>query len=153
MYKKLLVPLDGSKFAESVLDHIRAVSCGLKLEKILLVRVLEPLIRDVKDYIGVDRAREAEDKIEADAKNYLDKTAADLKKEGIRVEVKLVVDGEPAAKILELAKEEKVDLIVMSTHGRTAFFHWVFGSVAHKVLVHSSIPILLVPQKDKGGSR
>jgi nucleotide-binding universal stress UspA family protein len=153
MYNKILVPLDGSTFAESALEHVRSIAqCGT-LEKVVLMRVLEPLIPSVKDYIGIERAREAEDKIEADAKKYLDKTAAGLRKDGIHAEVKMVVDGEPAIKILEIAKEEKADLIVMSTHGRSAFFHWVFGSVAHKVLVNSSFPILLIPRKDKGGLR
>jgi nucleotide-binding universal stress UspA family protein len=144
MYKKILVPLDGSKFAERALDHVRAVAQGRPVDKVILIRVLEPLIIDVKDYIGVDRAREAEEKLEADAKRYIEKTAAALKKEGIPVEAMMVVDGEPAVKILEAAKEEKVDLIIMSTHGRSAFFHWVFGSVAHKVLANSSVPILLI---------
>jgi nucleotide-binding universal stress UspA family protein len=152
MYKKLLVPLDGSTFAENALEHVKSVAQSGTLEKIILIRVLEPLITDVRDYIGAEHAREAEYKLEADAKKYLDKKAADLRKNGILVEARLVVDGEPAAKILETAKAENIDLIVMSTHGRSAFFHWVFGSVAHKVLVNSSIPILVVPRKNKGGS-
>jgi nucleotide-binding universal stress UspA family protein len=148
-----LVPLDGSPFAESALEHVRTVMQGRKLDKVVLIRVVEPLIRDAKDYIGVDRAREAEEKIEAEARKYVEKAAADLRKDGIHAEAKLVVDGEPAAKILETAREENVDLIIMSTHGRTAFFHWVFGSVAHKVLANSPIPILVIPKKNKGGSR
>ena len=86
MYKKILVPLDGSKFAESALEHVRAVAQGRPVEKVILIRVLEPLIIDVKDYIGVDRAREAEEKLEADAKRYIEKTAAALKKEGRAIE-------------------------------------------------------------------
>jgi nucleotide-binding universal stress UspA family protein len=153
MYRKILVPLDGSKFAESALEHVRTIAQGGAVEKVVLIRVLEPLVIDVRDYLGADRAREAENKIEADAKRYIEKTAAGLRKEGIHVEFKIVVDGEPAAKILEAAKAENIDLIIMSTHGRSAFFHWVFGSVAHKVLVHSSVPILVVPRKDKVGFR
>ena len=153
MYKNILVPLDGSKFAEGALEHVRAIAHERPVDKVFLVRVVEPLIMDVKNYIGLERSREAEDKLEADAKKYIEKTAADLRKEGIHIESKIVVDGEPAAKILEAAKAENIDLIIMSTHGRSAFFHWVFGSVAHKVLVHSSVPILVVPRKDKGGFR
>jgi nucleotide-binding universal stress UspA family protein len=144
MYKKILIPLDGSQFAESALDHARAIAKVSSVEKVILLRVIEPLIVDVKDFIGAERAREAELKREADAKKYLHKVAAELKKENIPVETKLVVDGEPAEKILEVAKDEKVDLITMSTHGRSGFQQWVFGSVAHRVLVHCSIPILMV---------
>ena len=104
MYKKILVPLDGSKFAESALEHVRTIAQGSAVEKVVLIRVLEPLVIDVKDYLGADRAREAEEKLEADAKRYIEKTAAALRKDGMHVESKIVVDGEPAAKILEAAK-------------------------------------------------
>jgi nucleotide-binding universal stress UspA family protein len=144
MYRKILVPLDGSKFAESALEHAREIARASSVEKLILLRILEPLIVDVKDFIGAECVREAEEKRETNARKYLKDTAAKLKKDNISVETKLVVDGEPAEKILEIATEEKVDLITMSTHGRSGFQQWVFGSVAHRVLVHSSIPILMV---------
>jgi nucleotide-binding universal stress UspA family protein len=144
MYKKILVPLDGSNFAESALGHAREIARASSVEKLILLRVIEPLIVDIKDFIAAERVREAEEKREARAREYLKKTAAELKKDNIPVETKLVVDGEPAEKILEVAEDEKVDLIIMSTHGRSGFQQWVFGSVAHRVLVHSSIPILMV---------
>ncbi|MFW6139240.1 MAG: universal stress protein [Spirochaetota bacterium] len=149
MYKTILVPLDGSKFSESALGHASAVAQGCQAEKVVLFRAVEPIIVDVKDYIGADKARETEQKREADAQNYLDSIAVDLKKQGIPVETELVVDGEPAEKIVEYIKNKKVDLVIMSTHGRTGFKQWVFGSVAHKVLVHSSVPILMVVPKGR----
>ncbi|MEW5815228.1 MAG: universal stress protein [Spirochaetota bacterium] len=150
MYRKILVPLDGSKFAESALEHVRAIAQGRLVDKVVLIRVLIPIIMDAKDYLGAERVREAEDKLEADAKEYLDKTATDLRKEGIPVETKIVVDGEPAAKILEVAREERVDLIIMSTHGRSGFTRWIFGSVANRVLIHSSVPVLMVVPEGRG---
>ncbi|TFH42686.1 MAG: universal stress protein, partial [Chrysiogenales bacterium] len=81
---------------------------------------------------------------------YLDKTADGLRKDGISVETRIVVDGEPASKILETAKEENADLIIMSTHGRSGFTRWIFGSVANRVLIHSSIPVLMVVPKKRG---
>ncbi len=144
MYERILVPLDGSQFAEAALKDVRTVVEGRKVDKVFLVRVVEPLIIDVKDYLGAERMREAEDRLEASAKSYLEGVAAGLRKEGIPVETRLVVDGEPAEKILDTAGEEKVELIVMSTHGRTGFKRWVFGSVANRVLVHSSVPVLMV---------
>jgi nucleotide-binding universal stress UspA family protein len=147
MYKKILVPLDGSKLAENALEHVIAVAQGLQVDKVILFRVVEPIMVGVKDYIGAESIRAAEKKLEADAKKYLDKIARDLKKDGIPVEAEIVVNGEPAAKILETAKEKNVDLIIMSTHGKSEFLHWVFGSIANKVLAHSSIPLLLVMPK------
>lgn len=147
MYKKILVPLDGSKFAESALAHVRAVAQGRPIDKIVLLRVVEPIIVDVKDYLGAERTREAEDKLEANAKEYLDNIASDLRKDGIPVETRIVVNGEPAAKILEITREETIDLIIMSTHGRSGFPRWLHGSVANRVLVHSSVPVLMVVPK------
>ncbi len=143
MYKKILVPLDGSRFAESALEHVRAIAQGCQVSKAILARVLVPLIMDVKDYVGAEHIREAEDKLEAGARKYLGKIATKLRKDGISAETKLVVNGEPAAKILGVAKEEKVDLIIMSTHGRSGFSRWVLGSVAERVLSHSSVPVLM----------
>jgi nucleotide-binding universal stress UspA family protein len=60
------------------------------------------------------------------------------------VQTKLVINGEPAMKILEVAREENVDLIVMSTHGTTGFAPWLFGSVTQRVLAHSAVPVLMV---------
>jgi len=151
MYKKILVPLDGSTLAENSLEHIRAVAQGRLVDKVILFRVVEPILIDVKDYIGAESSRKAEEKLETDAKKYLDKIARDLKKDGIPAESRIIVNGEPATKILETAKEENVDLIIMSTHGKSELLHWVFGSVAHKVLGNSSIPILLV--MPRGGKR
>jgi nucleotide-binding universal stress UspA family protein len=147
MYKRILVPLDGSKFAETSLDHVRVLAKGCPVDRVILLRVIEPIIADVKDYIGAERVREAEAKLEAEAKKYLDRIASELKKDNIPAESKLVVDGEPAAKILETIKEEKINLIIMSTHGRTGFEKWLHGSVAQKVMAHTSIPILMVVPK------
>lgn len=132
------------------MEHARAIAQGCLVDKVILLRVVVPLIVDVKDYIAADRIREAEGKLEADAREYLEKTAAGLRKDGIPVEIRIVVDGEPAAKILEAAKEQKANLIIMSTHGRSGFPQWVFGSVAHRVLVHSPVPVLMtVPGASK----
>lgn len=97
--------------------------------------------------------RKAERKREADAQEYLNTTAESLKKDGLPVETELIVNGEPADKILAYAWEKKVDLIVMSTHGRTGFQKWVFGSVANNVLVNSSIPVLMVVPAGRRGMK
>ena len=56
----------------------------------------------------------------------------------------LVVAGDPARKVLELADEKKADLIVIATHGRTGWAHLVAGSVAEKVVRHASCPVMTV---------
>jgi nucleotide-binding universal stress UspA family protein len=153
MYKKILVPLDGSEFAENALQHARTISIGCAVEKVILLRVVAPIIKDVKDMIEAEYVRKAERKREADAQEYLNTTAESLKKDGLPVETELIVNGEPADKILEYAREKKVDLIVMSTHGRTGFQKWVFGSVANNVLVNSLIPVLMVVPAGRRGMK
>jgi len=146
MYNRILVPLDGSELAECALEHVRAIAQGLQVDKVVLLRVLEPLLSlsTPHDDTGVRRVREAEDKLEADAKEYINKVAGNLKKDGIPVETELVLGGEPAAKIIESAKEDKSTLIIISTHGRSGVSNWLFGSVAERVVHHSPVPVLMV---------
>jgi nucleotide-binding universal stress UspA family protein len=66
-----------------------------------------------------------------------------LSKAGLKARVE-VLFGRPAEKIIKYAAKEKVDLIAMSTHGRSGFSRWVFGSVAEKVLRAAALPILLI---------
>ena len=63
----------------------------------------------------------------------------------MRVEVELIVGGAADEAILDYAKENNIDLIVMSTHGRSGVHRWIFGSVTQRVLRHSPVPVLIVP--------
>ena len=146
MYKKILVPLDGSELAECALEHVRAVIQGLPVDKVVLLRVIESPFElgTVHDYLSAEHVRLAEERLEADAKKYLNKVAGNLRKDGIPAETELVVGGEPAAKILESVKKNNIDLIIMNTHGKSAISRWVFGSVADRVVHYSPVPILMV---------
>ena len=147
MYRNVLVPLDGSEFAESALEHVGAVTRTGTLKSVILVRVVTPLLVHAKDMIEAEHAREVESKQEAAAKRYLDKVASRLRAQGLPVSTELVIDGDPATKILETARERGVDLIVMSTHGSAGIAPWLFGSVTHRVLAHSPVPVLMVVPK------
>ena len=70
--------------------------------------------------------------------------ADSLKADGIAVEIDIAYGGAAEA-ILDYAKKNKVNLIVMSTHGRSGVSRWFFGSVAERVLRHSVIPVLIIP--------
>jgi len=74
---------------------------------------------------------------------YLEKVDARLSAKGLDVKVR-IVSGDPAGKVIEVAREEKTDLIAMSTHGRSGIARWVMGSVADKILHESKIPMWLV---------
>jgi len=146
MYKKILVPLDGSEFGECSLEHVKAVASGNSASKIILFRVVEPLsVEDVSKLAiaGDDLLHKVEMDNQNEARNYISQIKKELAKSGLKAET-VVVDGEAADEILAYARNNKVDLIVMTTHGRSGISRWFFGSVAQKVLQHSPIPILLI---------
>lgn len=141
MYKKMLAPLDGSELAECTLTHTRAIAKGCQVPEVVLLRVVEPL-RQVYE-LGEEWRRNAEAKAQAEAKDYLSKVADSLKKEGIAAEA-AVVSGRSADEILDYTKKNQVDLIVMSTHGMSGISRWVLGSVADRVIRHSTVPVLVI---------
>ncbi len=145
MYKKILAPLDGSELSECTLEHLKAVATGCQVPEVVLLSIVEPFHQAyelAEDWRTV--RRDAEEKAFAYANDYLSKVADSLKKEGIAAEA-IIVLGKAADEILDYAKKRKVDLIVMSTHGRSGVSRWVLGSVADKVLRQSAVPVLIVP--------
>ena len=81
--------------------------------------------------------------MEAESQDYLSRTADKLKQEGLAVETAILV-GRAADEILGYASQNQVDLIIMSTHGRSGISRWVMGSVADRVLRHSAVPVLII---------
>jgi nucleotide-binding universal stress UspA family protein len=145
MYQKILVPLDGSQLAECVVEHVKSIATGCQVPTVALLRVVEPLSlpANLPDEMAVDAYRDANVKAEDRAKNYLSEMAERLKAEGIAVETD-ITDGPPADEILSYAEKKGIDLIVMSTHGRSGVSRWFFGSVADKVVRQSLTPVLTV---------
>ena len=144
MYKKILVPLDGSKFSECTLDHLKAFVAAFKVPEVLLVSVLESQpFGGTSAVFTPETVRGVQQQAEAQLGDYLSKRAADLKKEGVNAQV-AVLRGNPADKILEYTKKNNADLIIMSTHGHSGATRWLIGSVADKVVRHSPVPVLLV---------
>jgi len=142
MYQKILVPLDGSELAECALEHVKAIAKGCSAG-VVLFRVVEPIVE--RGYLGFEekQVQEMHNETEGYARSYLSKIADGLKKDGVVARV-VIVDGKPAEQILDYAGENQVDLIVMSTHGRSGISRWVMGSVADRVLRRSGIPVLAV---------
>ena len=143
MYRKLLVPLDGSELSESILPQAVAVAKPAGAE-IVLLRVHEPLERGVRETMGEDLAQKLDTVNREEMQNYLDKIAGDLARQGIESDIAIAA-GRPAEAIIEYAASHAVDLIVMATHGRSGITRWAFGSVADKVLRQSPVPVLLGP--------
>jgi nucleotide-binding universal stress UspA family protein len=141
MYKRALVPLDGSPVAETIIPFILDIAGPLDMEVVLL-RVIEPIPPMV---IEASRHVTLED-VEArriDAEEYLAPIAVELRNKGVKVESR-VRRGHPAEEIVTAARETDADLIAMSTHGRGGLGRLVFGSVAQAVLRHADMPVFLM---------
>lgn len=146
----ILVPLDGSEMAEIVLDHIKKLSTqfGSKPVDIVLLRVCElfsppytyppPTPLSWEEYMEYETKRCKEI-----CQTYLSKIEEKLKHDGLNVRSE-VPAGNPADVIVDYTNENSVDLIMMSTHGRTGLSRWAFGSIAEKVLKGATSPIFLV---------
>jgi len=141
MYKRALVPLDGSSVAEAIIPFILDIAGPLDMEVVLL-RVVEPIAPMV---IEGSRHVEMED-VETrrtDAEEYLAPIAVELRNKGVRVESR-VRRGNSAEEIVAAARETGADLVAMSTHGRGGLGRLMFGSVAQAVLGHVEMPVLLM---------
>jgi nucleotide-binding universal stress UspA family protein len=142
LFKKVLVPLDGSAYAESILEHVRMMASSCGSPEVILLTVIEPY--SPESYIVPENIlEEAHKKAMAQARKRLKELATDLSREGISANVE-VLDGNPAEAILEYARENAVNLIVLSTHGRTGMTRWALGSNTDRVIRRSPIPILVV---------
>ena len=145
MYKKILVPLDGSELSEHALEHLKGIAMEPRITSIILLRVAEtPVALIAGGSDGLEIAAKAKEQAKVDAGNYLTQIANHLKKKMMNVETS-VTDGIPADDILNYATENEVDLIIMSTHGRSGISRWFSGSVAEKVIRHSTVPVLISP--------
>jgi len=166
MYKKILVPLDGSELAECALPHAEKLAKGKGPDtaEVILVSATER----VEGYRAVESSAEpfvlsgaggnmgpilqpqrqpfepvAFGKKEKQAERYLDTIAGRLEAEGIKVRTE-VLAWPPAEAIASSAEQNGVDVIVMSSHGRSGPGHRPYGSVAEKVLKTSRVPVLMV---------
>lgn len=150
MYKKALVPLDGSALAECILPHISAIAKGCGVEEVILLQV----VRDPMDTAGGEEAsasayisKKSMEEISTAqndrAKTYLAKIEKQLKGEGVKVR-SVVMVGNPGDVIAEMAEADGIDLVAIATHGRSGPSRWVYGSVADRILRSSCAPVLMV---------
>lgn len=142
---RVLVPLDGSPLAESVIDQVaglcRSDSVELRLLRIVAPAEVFPIGAPVPLPPSQPNLMEAR---LAAAKAYLERTASRLRDAGWRVEHEVVVGWSPAAEVLRLAGEHRCDLIAIATRGRDGVQRLLLGSVADKVIRGATAPVLAV---------
>lgn len=140
MYRKILVPLDGSSLAKAALPYAVELA-GVTNGEIILLRAAL-----AHTFPGAD-ASEAQIAAVAEAEEYLAPLAQELRDRGLGVQ-SCVYYGEAAEAIIEEADFRQADLIAMSTHGRSGLSRLVLGSVATQVMRRARVPVLLVRPKD-----
>ncbi len=167
MYKRIMIPLDGSKLAECVLPHVEAIAAGCDTREVILVSVTERIpvkqtrrdavpdgykMLDVSFYSSVpDPGVPSGDQMYVgavgrmykQAQRYLDRIARQLRQKGIEVRTEVLM-GRPAEEIAGYGTKNEVDLIIMATHGNSGISRWVMGSTADRVLRSACVPVLMV---------
>ena len=159
MYRRILVPLDGSKLAEQVIPYVRFLAKDMGLP-VHLVEVVDASHGEA----NVDPRRSGQGDRQGgsrkeDAQAYLQGVERALGDLGVKSSV-AVHEGSPAQRIVEEAEKEPSTLVAMCTHGRSGIGRWLMGSVTDKVLHAASSPFLVararspedIPQEIKLGT-
>lgn len=141
--RKVIVPLDGSKVAETILPHAVEFSEKMNLEIVLLRIYVSPKPDHIRQYQHtLDRLWE---QMRNEAQKYLEETARQLSGNGVRNVSTVMLEGDIAEeKILDVARNTPQSLIAICTHGRTGVGRWVLGSIADRVVHHSERPVLVI---------
>ena len=143
LFHTLLVPLDGSELAEKALPWAEELVKKLRTQ-LCLLRVYSPLPGVVMGELSnLDEIMKAQQRT---ASSYLGEFSRKLKKKGMEAQTE-VVEGNAPEEILEYTRRHHIDLVVMSTHGRSGLGRWVLGSVTDRVVRAGEVPVLVVPSR------
>ena len=150
MYEKIVVPLDGSKVGEAALPYVEELVSKMSPEikvEVVLVQVLGSIAPPTlagESTMSIPYTMQQTEQRNEQAIDYLDKIGEALRNKGATVTTKVAV-GEAPQEIVKVAEETNANLIAMSTHGRSGFSRWAFGSVTDRVLrMEGHIPITMV---------
>lgn len=154
LFKRILVPLDGSGLAEHALEPAIRMAQADDAELILLriaahkgARISEG---GVYSYL---RWNELVERDQQEAVDYLERVQQTKIPRAVPARV-LVLHGDEAGAIVDTAASEDVDLIIMSTHGRSGPRRWILGSVTEKVLREAPCPVLVIrPESELAAPR
>lgn len=142
MYHSILVPLDGSEMAESILDHVHDLA-RMDQAKVTLLQVEEaPLMLGRDEVIDTNAYKKHLKKRKKRVKSYLLNLVENLRESGIEAHYKIGY-GPVIKSIMDIAEEEKADLIAMATHGFVGLSRSIYGSVAAGLVQRVHCPILI----------
>ncbi len=138
LLKKIVVPLDGSQLAELTLPHVVELAKNLGLE-VVLVRVFDPSSQGHIPYV-----KHIREKMREEAKAYLELKVRELESEGLKDVSYLLLQGNAAAKIVDITQATHDILVAICTHCRSGIGRWVLGSVTDRVVRYSGNPVLVI---------
>jgi len=144
MYRRIMVPLDGSDLAELALPHAEDLA-RKEISELDLIMVVEQFEMPVHGGVVFDEEtiEQIQHNQEAAAQDYLNKLADRLRAKGIDVRTS-VLTGKIADSLVDYVIVNSIELIIMATHGRSGVSRWIWGSIAEKILHASTVPILLI---------
>ena len=149
--KTILVAIDSSSISESVVTEATALAAAAQARVILLTVVQLPLV--TSEYTPmIENIAEVAAAGEKAAGQHLGTIQQRLQALGLTVQ-SIQRTGPPVRHILDEAEKNKVDYIVMGSHGHTAFYDLLVGSTTHGVLLHAPCPVVIVPPDDKKSGR
>ena len=148
MYKKVLVPLDGSELAECTLSHVKNLFKDGSVGEVTLLNVfkfgLPWAAMESEQYLQQIDINAIREPLLARSRKYLADIESRLVSEGMKVKTESLEANRPADAITEYAQEKSMDMIIIGTHGYTGLKKLMLGSVAFSVLHQSHIPVLLI---------
>jgi nucleotide-binding universal stress UspA family protein len=142
MFKRILVPLDGSELAEKALQQ--ALSLCPESGEIVLLQVIRLPLPVMTPDVGMTMPVIDMDDMFDEAMAYLNGWVEELADKGVQASAAVVEGDNVADTIADYAKEHDIALIVQSTHGRGGFSRLVFGSVAEGVLRQAPCPVMFI---------
>jgi nucleotide-binding universal stress UspA family protein len=144
-FASIIVPLDGSRLAETILPNVVFLASRLNLAVVLIrIYTLPTAGYFAATGLPVSDLKDLGEKIKQEAASYLQAKAQELVTQGVeRVSFNLA-QGKGPEEIIDLAQSTANSLIAMCTHGRTGMGRWVMGSVADRVVSYSGHPVLLI---------
>jgi len=142
MYKKILVPLDGSKRAEMIRPHVKALASRFQAT-VILIMVVEYICPDGIGRTYADVSEKAFKAKLKESESYLNGVASKFQSKGIACKT-LIAQGPVVEKIVEAANTEDVDLIAMTSHGYGGLTRIFYGSVAAGILNRADRPLFII---------
>lgn len=141
---RILVPLDGSPLAESILEEAR-IFARITGSELLLTMIVQPIPVLLPPFVWPpEQLTQSPEDRELAARRYIETVKERLKAEGLVVQSRVRVGRKVAREILRLAQDEKCSLVAMATHGAGGLDRMMLGSVADQVVRHAEMPVLLL---------